>query len=84
MTTQNFPETYSYLPDYSMDAPDGHVWARPVINCPDCKCCTLALCTKAREWDTSCWQEGGGNKEGQHPLDNCPCCPLPSFVKARN
>jgi hypothetical protein len=75
--------TVSYMPDHSLDAGDGNSWVRPVIDCPNCPCCTLALCQSAHDRSTSCWAAGGGNHPGQHPLDNCPCKPVAGPAGAR-
>ncbi|MFJ5785495.1 hypothetical protein [Streptomyces hydrogenans] len=39
----------SWVEDHSLEAPDGHVWMRPVDDCPNCPCCTRRLCSEAAE-----------------------------------
>lgn len=47
-----------------------HVWASPVSDpCPDCECCTEALCQRAIIRGSACHLEARGGEE----LTRCPC-----------
>lgn len=65
----------SWVPDCSLDAGDDHVWVRPVTDCAACECCIAELCATAKRNGSTCFDEGGGNRSGHHPLDTCPCAP---------
>lgn len=65
-----------WVPDYSLDAPEGHHWARPVTaseDCPDCSCCTAKLCTKAAEDNLPCWWVITNGGPGVADVKDCPC-----------
>lgn len=52
---------------------DSHMWVRPAsAPCPNCDCCSAALCALAKEKDGACHWYGSG-----HPADvdlsRCPC-----------
>lgn len=53
------------------DAGDYHHWERPASPpCPDCVCCSAALCARAIERDTACHLEGSSP---DYDLSRCPC-----------
>lgn len=50
---------------------DSHTWARPASPpCPDCECCSAALCARSIERDTACHWEGSSP---DFDLARCPC-----------
>lgn len=59
--------------DYSLEAPDGHVWLKPgPEDCPGCSCCTAALCQRAEEAHVGCeWLVKRG--PGVANVSTCPC-----------
>jgi hypothetical protein len=60
----------SWVPDYSIEAPEGHVWQRGSADCPDCRCCTAALCDRARRHVVhGC----SGSGPSDFDLTQCPC-----------
>lgn len=63
----------TYIPVNDPAPPDDfHTWARPAPPpCPDCECCTAALCERAIERDTACHWEG--QPGGDFDLSRCPC-----------
>lgn len=61
----------SWVPDYSFDAPDGHTWMRSSTDCPDCKCCSAALCDRARSGLLGCNNVSSGASD--FDLSQCPC-----------
>jgi len=50
---------------------DYHTWVRPESPpCPDCECCTAALCAKAVAENLACHLVGRGS---DYDLSLCPC-----------
>jgi len=50
---------------------DHHTWVRPESPpCPDCVCCSAALCELAVKKGTACHWEG---RSGDFDLSRCPC-----------
>lgn len=73
-----------WIPDYTMEAPEGHVWLKPPPDdCPNCECCTAKLCQLADEKDTLCrWLVDRG--EGVMDVRNCPCsAPIEQRLRAK-
>jgi hypothetical protein len=61
---------------------DFHTWARPASPpCPDCECCTTALCELAITKDTACHWEGG--QGGDFDVSQCPCWRQGSAARTR-
>jgi hypothetical protein len=61
-------------PDYSLDAPEGHLWVKPAPeDCPDCSCCTARLCATAAEKELPCWWVITNGGQGVEDVRNCPC-----------
>ncbi|MFG2046024.1 hypothetical protein ACGFIW_01170 [Micromonospora sp. NPDC048935] len=53
------------------NAGDFHHWERPASEpCPNCVCCSAALCKLAIEKDTACHFEGSS---ADYNLADCPC-----------
>lgn len=56
--------------------PEGHRWVRPGSTpCPDCKCCSAALCEKAREAEHQnlrdcAWHAATADRD---IVRDCPC-----------
>jgi hypothetical protein len=65
----------SWVPDYSIEAPERHTWMRPTTDCPDCQCCSAELCKLARLHDRKCIHYCS-DKQGQMSVRDCPCCVL--------
>ena len=66
-----------YIP-VSFPAPpdDVHIWARPASPpCPDCTCCSAALCELARGDRSACWLVGDHGSPGVMDTTSCPCVP---------
>lgn len=61
----------SWVPDYSLEAPDGHTWMRPSPDCRDCRCCSAALCDQARQFLLGCDTLSSGGSD--FDLTACPC-----------
>ncbi|WP_155353087.1 hypothetical protein [Acrocarpospora macrocephala] len=64
--------------DTGMDAPDGHAWRRPAPDdCPDCDCCTAALCEGGRKSVFGCAfllsQADKADKAIWDRVSKCPC-----------
>lgn len=61
----------TYIPVSEPAPPDDqHVWAAPASPpCPDCECCTEALCHRAALRGSACHLEARGDEE----LVSCPC-----------
>jgi hypothetical protein len=72
----------SYVPVNDPAPPDDfHAWARPVSPaCPDCECCSAALCERAIGRDTACHWEG---RSPDFDLANCPCWRQGSAARQR-
>lgn len=59
-----------WIEDPSLEAPDGHVWARPAPDdCPDCPCHTLRVCEQ-RAWAEA---HQPTNPDGTPYTKPCPC-----------
>lgn len=66
--------TGGWVPDYSLDAPEGHTWmSPPPADCPDCPCCTLALCHQAQGKGRACWHLVTGGLDAVTLVTGCPC-----------
>ncbi len=62
--------------DPSLPEIEGHTWQRGSWNCPDCQCCSLALCTEARETARNCAETAtniNGDAQMYDALAACPC-----------
>lgn len=60
----------NWTPDYSLDAPDGHVWLKPQAeDCPKCPCHTAVVCTGGL------WNMAGTPtyKDGTPYRESCVC-----------
>lgn len=65
------PPRRAWMPDYSMEAPEGFVWVKPASEpCPNCPCCSLELCAKAQQEDKPCHWLG---RSADFDLSRCPC-----------
>lgn len=65
-----------WVEDHSLEAPEGHRWMKPAPNdCPNCPCCTLALCQKATATLGECFMYLGSNADDQvrDAVWDCPC-----------
>lgn len=78
-----------WIPDHTLDAPEGHTWMKAAVeNCPNCPCCLKRLCevskNKVFEIRHNGAPEGPGLYQGTachsncSPADygvvkNCPC-----------
>jgi hypothetical protein len=66
---------------HGMPAGDDHTWVRPTSQpCPDCTCCSAALCQQAEEQDQQCRCVGRSPRASVSArlFDRCPCtayCP---------
>lgn len=50
---------------------DSHMWVRPASPaCPDCECCSAALCKLAKEKNSACHWHG---RSSDFDLSQCPC-----------
>lgn len=62
-----------WVPDLTLDAPDGHTWMKPPSeDCPDCDCCTARLCMEADRRGAHCamvMERGPGVMD----VASCPC-----------
>ncbi|WP_026931191.1 hypothetical protein [Glycomyces tenuis] len=69
------------MDDYDFDEPFGPVYAAPRgADCPDCKCCTKALCDKARSTPfLSCQQLSNAPSL----VKDCPCPVKPTTITER-
>ncbi|OJF10400.1 hypothetical protein EDD30_2603 [Couchioplanes caeruleus] len=57
--------------DFPPPPDDFHTWAKPAPTpCPDCDCCSKALCDKAIADDSACHLLGNAN---DFDLTECPC-----------
>lgn len=63
------------------NAGDSHRWERPASTpCPDCECCSYALCQRAIAKDTACHWEGSS---GDFDVSRCPCWLKDSWARRR-
>lgn len=64
-----------WIEDPTLDAPDGHAWMKPAPDdCPNCDCCTAALCEKAVRLVAECWiYLSGADDETVKRVRECPC-----------
>ena len=67
-----------WIEDHTLDAPDGHMWVRPVDDCPNCGCCTRRLCEKAVATVLDCltWIDDADG-ETRARVRACPCSKAP-------
>lgn len=66
------------MPDpfaHGMPAGDYHSWVKPPSpNCPDCECCTSALCSRATSGGVPCWVLVNGRPtDGVMDVSGCQC-----------
>ena len=66
------------LDDAPFPEPFGPIYERPAsAPCPDCECCSAALCGKARAELAPCSAfVDGGPDQGVMNVNTCPCAPL--------
>ena len=62
------------MDDYPFPEPFGPVYARPPgADCPDCECCTKALCDKAREAEHWIFRSCAFHSGSPELVRGCPC-----------
>lgn len=68
-----------WVEDPTLEAPDGHLWVKPVDVCPNCDCCTRALCEKGATSTMGCLRwVGETDDETRERVRVCPCPKAPS------
>lgn len=66
------------MDDAPFPEPFGPIYQRPASPpCPDCECCSAALCGKARDEQSPCSAFGDGGP-GVMNVNTCPCAPVGS------